>query len=763
MLPCPKGSYCQPGASTPTPCNFGSSCPEGSQYQRYYIPFAVLILVDILLVIGTLLFAFRSQVRKNSKTHHAPLSGLSRSLSYKQIENTEYQDQDMEQVDLGDVPRQVQWTGFQAALEVPNAAPGGGDFESGLNPQLQAFVESMRRATATTDFGMSFQYLDLSFQPKGSTQPILQNVTGSIEAGSLTAVMGGSGAGKSTFVNVLMGKTVNTGGNVSVNNIPGRISRYKKLIGYVPQDDVVLPELTVFENILHSARIRLPRSWGDAEIRAHAESVVDCLELSHVRDSRVGSAGKPVISGGQRKRVSIGMELAAAPMAIFLDEPTSGLDATAASSIMGTLKALARLGISVIVIIHQPRLEIFEMIDDLILLANGQIIYEGPEAEVRAYFEAAGFVFPAHGNFGDMVTDIITGSGRPYLRGGGGGDIVSKDALIRQWARSRENAKIKSRHASVASSTSPSLSTLNVSEIISNRNTMRPIRRILRRRGAPWYRQTWFCLQRAFLQQYRTKAAFWAEMGVASVAGLLLGVAMSSREGIFFTGLYHEPFGVLSVATDISSVPQLAMLVAIAIGLAAAAPGVRVFSEELLLHRREAEAGHSRLAYFVAKTASALPRMAVTCLHFTTVLNLLAVPTIDWGLAFVANLLYFYCVYGLAACVSMLVRREDAPLFATMLALIAGIMSGSAPRLASVRSWGLAWLWRASPGVWLAELYFSEMISPSAYLYEVDLAAEGIGFDLGRSWENVLMLLAIGSAYRLLAYVLLFAGKRLRL
>lgn len=108
----------------------------------------------------------------------------------------------------------------------------------------------------------------------------------------------------------------------------------------------MLPELTVYENILHSARIRLSRTWASADIKAHVDSVIDCLELSHVRNSLVGSVGKPVISGGQRKRVSIGMELAAAPMAIFLDEPTSGLDAASASSIMRTLKAIARLGIS---------------------------------------------------------------------------------------------------------------------------------------------------------------------------------------------------------------------------------------------------------------------------------------------------------------------------------------------------------------------------------------------------------------------------------
>jgi len=91
-------------------------------------------------------------------------------------------------------------------------------------------------------------------------------------------------------------------------------SSYKKIIGYVPQDDIVLPELTVRENILHSARIRLPSNWSDAEVQRHVDILLSCLQLAHVKDSLVGSAAVPVISGGQRKRVSIGMELAALPM-----------------------------------------------------------------------------------------------------------------------------------------------------------------------------------------------------------------------------------------------------------------------------------------------------------------------------------------------------------------------------------------------------------------------------------------------------------------
>ncbi|KAL2751991.1 hypothetical protein ACRALDRAFT_1066098 [Sodiomyces alcalophilus JCM 7366] len=777
-LPCPAGSYCQPGAATPTPCAFGSVCPEGSQNELFLIPIALLGLIDLTVLIAFLIYFFHKRSKKKSREKasssdralHVPfLGGKSKGASdvkatitgYRQIDDENQEgDHEMMPLEATYAPGRDGWTGFQAALDDDVPALRRADT---LNPQLRTFIESMQKATNAIDLGLSFAYDNLSFHPKSTPRPILQNVTGSIHRGSLVAVMGGSGAGKSTFVNVLMGKTTNTGGTVTVNDIPGKIKRYKKIIGYVPQDDIVLPELTVYENIVHSAKVRLPSSWRDAEIEAHVDSVIDCLELSHVRDSLVGSVGKPVISGGQRKRVSIGMELAAAPMAIFLDEPTSGLDATAASSIMRTLKALARLGISVIVIIHQPRMEIFEILDNLILLGNGQTIYEGPEADVQRYFEGIGFQFPPHVNPADVVTDIITGNGRAYKKVGD----VSKDALISHWAATRKaRTTLGVPEDQVGGDDdnddddSDRRSPLSVtSDARSNRKSLRII---LRRRGATHAKQIWLCLRRAMLQQYRLKAAFFFEMALASLAGFLLGLAQQPQGGVLFTGFYLPPYQDLSLSVNLGGASQLPLLKAIAIGLVCGAPGVKVFSEEMLLQRREAEAGHSRLAYFLAKTVSVLPRMLLGCLHFTTLVFILARPVIPWGIGFATNLLYFYSIYGLASCVSMVVRREDAPLMSTMTSLVVGLLSGAAPSLASVKRWRLEWLWRASPGVWFAETYFSQLVEPFAYLYNVEWAAAVMGYSLGNLTLNLLVLLAIGTAYRFIAFALLFVGKRMR-
>ncbi|KAJ3938149.1 uncharacterized protein N0V96_011836 [Colletotrichum fioriniae] len=320
---------------------------------------------------------------------------------------------------------------------------------------------------------------------------------------------------------------------------------------------------------------------------------------------------------------------------------------------------------------------------------------------------------------------------------------ISKESLISKWSDHRQALTHKERHAS---------------SIMSNNGMYAAIKH----RGAPLYKQTWLCLRRAMLQQYRTKAAFWAEMGLAALAGFLLGLAEHSKKGILFTGTFKEPYSILSTAVDFKSAPELALLVSIAVGLVSGAPGVKTFSEELLVHRREAEAGHNRLAYFLAKVVSVLPRMLLGCLHFTTFLFILTVPVINWGLAFLTNFFYFYCIYGLASIISMLVRREDAPLFATMISLIVAILSGAAPPLAKVKEWHLEWLWRASPGVWLAEIYFGQLVSPFGYLYDVDSAAAATGFHLNWLWRNMGVLVGIGTIYRVIAFLAMVFGQSRR-
>jgi ABC-type multidrug transport system ATPase subunit len=176
----------------------------------------------------------------------------------------------------------------------------------------------------------------------------------------------------------------------------------------------MIRECTVRENILFSARMRLPREgWPDSRICEYVDAVIEVLGLSECSNTLIGDpAGTRGVSGGQRKRTNIGIELAAAPAAIFLDEPTSGLDSAAALEVCRTLRAIADLGLTVVAVIHQPRLEIFNSFDDLLLLAPGGVTaFIGRRDLVMPYFNDLGYKFSAGNNPADELLDFVAGAG----------------------------------------------------------------------------------------------------------------------------------------------------------------------------------------------------------------------------------------------------------------------------------------------------------------------------------------------------------------
>jgi len=599
------------------------------------------------------------------------------------------------------------------------------------SPDFQRFLRSMSKTIETNSIGLSFDFEGLSFQTRKGKK-ILQDVTGTMPRGSCWGVMGGSGAGKSTFLNVLMGKAHTTAGTIKINGWSKDMSKYKKLIGYVPQDDIVFPELTVRENILHSARIRLPSLWRDKAIQDHVDSLIACLQLTHVQHSRVGDAARPVISGGQRKRVNIGMELAAAPMAIFLDEPTSGLDATSAATIMRLLKAISRLGVTTIAIIHQPREQIFYGFDQLLLLAQGRSVYSGPTEEVQNYFEGMGFGFPQRANPADTLIDIITGDGAQYTFNSSKKETDVR-TLIDEW-KNRGQYGIYQKHLSVnfdGTVAKRNRRTSNQS-MNSTHEQEESLRRTMKARGASWPAQVYYCWKRAMTQQVRNATSFFFEIVVGALAGVVIGLSAFASNGHLFQGIYHPPFTLLSSAVDYMSTPQIGLLGAMAIGLAASAPGFWVFGEEKLMYYRETASGHSRSAYYVGKLISTILRIALSSLHFTVFLGVLATPLISFHMMYAANLMYFWCIYGLASVVSMVVKREDGPLIAVLASLIIGVLGGVAPPLSKVKDWGLEGFWRLSPGVWFTEAYFTENLRPLGYLYQLEFASRTVGFTLGQ-------------------------------
>ena len=248
---------------------------------------------------------------------------------------------------------------------------------------------------------------------------ILSNVSTKISPYQLSAWMGPSGSGKTSLVSVAAGLISDPTNDllqdscICINGERGSLP--KRLIGVVWQDDLLLSNLTVTDTIKFAARLKTSQDQSDEEVEQLVEDTISCLGLSQIKDSligdpRSGNGTSRGISGGERKRVAVAVELVARPSILLLDEPTSGLDATTAYQLMVTLKELAKMGHSIAVVIHQPRTSIFDMFDNLLLLSQGKVVYEGIPSGARHFLESCpnvGLLPPETGK-ADWIMDVIS-------------------------------------------------------------------------------------------------------------------------------------------------------------------------------------------------------------------------------------------------------------------------------------------------------------------------------------------------------------------
>lgn len=277
------------------------------------------------------------------------------------------------------------------------------DIEQGGNGHVASGASKKNGAGSEGDQGLSFKRLCLTFKDVRYSVPIpkedagapvytqegphagqlmlLKGITGCFRPGVLTALMGASGAGKTTLMDVLAGRK--TGGTITgevlLNGFPKDPKTFARIIGYVEQTDIHVPETTVHEALIFSAQLRLPSNTPSNVLNSFVDEMEALVELNSIRDSPVGLPGGAGLSVEQRKRLTIAVELVANPSIVFMDEPTSGLDARAAAIVMRTVRNTVNTGRTVVCTIHQPSLEIFEAFDELLLLKRGgETIFHGP-------------------------------------------------------------------------------------------------------------------------------------------------------------------------------------------------------------------------------------------------------------------------------------------------------------------------------------------------------------------------------------------------
>ena len=247
--------------------------------------------------------------------------------------------------------------------------------------------------------------VESKIQKKEIKKLILNDLTGYFCHGRLTAIMGPSGAGKTSLMEIISGQSKSgiVTGNLYLNGNPSDINAIKKRAGFVFQDDVILNTMTVKEALYMSALLRLPENITIEEKINRVNEMISILHLENCKDTIVGDSIIKGISGGERKRLSVGMEMIMNPSIIFLDEPTSGLDTYTAYSLISNLKDLTITGRTVVSTIHQPSSEILLLFDDLILLNHGKIVYQGEINNLINYFSNIGYKCPEYTNPSDYI------------------------------------------------------------------------------------------------------------------------------------------------------------------------------------------------------------------------------------------------------------------------------------------------------------------------------------------------------------------------
>ncbi|XP_071951994.1 broad substrate specificity ATP-binding cassette transporter ABCG2-like [Antedon mediterranea] len=284
----------------------------------------------------------------------------------------------------------------------------------GLHPSYQAAddnhhkveVESTNIHSVVSFHNICYRVLDKA-AGKDVYKNILTNISG-VFAPGMNGIMGPTGSGKTSLLDVLAARKHPKGlsGAVLIDGKP-QPAQFRLISGYVVQDDVVMGTMSVKENLRFSAELRLGKEISTSEKRRRVNDIIKELGLTKCADSKVGTLFIRGISGGERKRTNVGMELVTKPRILFLDEPTTGLDASTAKSVMTNLAQLSKRGRTIIFSIHQPRYSIFSQFNKLHLLSLGQTVYHGPANETNDFFGAAGYPCPEFNNPADFFLDVI--------------------------------------------------------------------------------------------------------------------------------------------------------------------------------------------------------------------------------------------------------------------------------------------------------------------------------------------------------------------
>uniref|UniRef100_M8C8K6 Putative white-brown complex-30-like protein n=1 Tax=Aegilops tauschii TaxID=37682 RepID=M8C8K6_AEGTA len=609
-----------------------------------------------------------------------------------------------------------------------------------------AKVKELQKEMTRPLLKVEFKNLTLSL----GKRKLLRSVTGELQPGRVTAVMGPSGAGKTTFLNAVAGKVTGyqVTGSVLVNGAHGSIRSYKKIIGFVPQDDVVHGNLTVEENLWFSANCRLPARMSHRDRVLIVERVIESLDLQGVRNSVVGTVEKRGISGGQRKRVNVGIEMVMEPSLLILDEPTSGLDSSSSQLLLKALRHEALEGVNICAVVHQPSYTLYNMFDDLILLAKGGlIVYNGPIKTIEDYFSTLGIHVPDRVNPPDHYIDILEGIVKPesgikakhlpvhwMLYNGYEVPSDMKDDLKAMGEQSPDVDINRSMSGSTPHCLPAGVSNAFAQERNRLEHRLSKPGDLSSRRTPGILKQYKFFLGRVTKQRLREGRLLGVDFLILGLAGICLGTIAK---------LSDPTFGMPGYIYTIIAVSLLCKIAAL-----------RSFSLERLQYLRERESGMSTLAYFLARDTIDHFNTALKPIIYLSMFYYFNNPRSSIGSNYIILLSLVYCVTGIGYTFAICFNPGSAQLCSALIPVVLTLLSTQRTtptflKNMSYPKWALEGFIIANakryPGVWL--------ITRCGLLFRS-------GFNIHNYQLCIVVLFMYGIFFRIVAFVAMVLLKK---
>ncbi|XP_073009295.1 ABC transporter G family member 28-like [Typha latifolia] len=499
------------------------------------------------------------------------------------------------------------------------------------------------------------------------TKKLLRSITGKLMPGRIAAVMGPSGAGKTTFLNALSGKAngCKMTGLVLVNGKVEPIRSYKKIIGFVPQDDIVHGNLTVEENLWFSANCRLSAGMPKADKILVVERVLESLDLETVRNSLVGTVEKRGISGGQRKRVNVGLEMVMEPSLLILDEPTSGLDSASSQLLVRALRREALEGVNICMVVHQPSYSLFKMFDDLILLAKGGlIIYHGSVNKVEEYFAGLGINVPDRVNPPDYFIDILEGIVKPSTS-----TYVTHNQLPLQWMLHNgfevppdmQDDQKEMDESVWNNEPNSARSTVDVQPVAGGQerdhllSSLPKSNDLVNRRTPSILTQYKYYLGRVTKQRLREARLQAIDFLILGLAGICVGTIAKVSD---------ESFGAAGYVYTVIAVSLLCQIGAL-----------RLFSVDRLEYQRERESGMSSLAYFLSKDTIDHFNTVVKPIFYLSMYYFFNSPRSSLADNYTVLIALVYCVTGIGYTFAICFQPASAQLLSALLPVVLTLVS----------------------------------------------------------------------------------------